>query len=349
MKRLESLDIAKGIGIFLVVVGHSTFINDTILRWIFSFHMPLFFIISGILISHKNEENTSIRSIAVRKARSILIPYAWFSLFYTIIDIISFKADLLNLNSIKINLLCTFSFAGSGPLWFLPTFFMTELLFIFLLKFFGKRNGVVLSLVMSIVGFIIASYIGIPSDYENNLLVYYLMGFVFVLTRSLCCQVLVALSYSLYELYKKHTPGNLICVVTGIVLLGLSIPLSQVNEIIDMHNMNFGNVLLFVPCSFIGSIGLILISKALTKIRLFSFWGQNSLTIMATHLNFYLLYLGGVWAMFLNPYITRAKEYIFLFNVIFVAILCSSIIALVINRFAPFILGRGRKAGNNEK
>ena len=42
-KRIEALDIAKGIGIILVIIGHlsSSYLRD----WIYSFHMPLFFII----------------------------------------------------------------------------------------------------------------------------------------------------------------------------------------------------------------------------------------------------------------------------------------------------------------
>ena len=40
-KRVEALDIAKGIGIILVIIGHmsSSYLRD----WIYSFHMPLFF------------------------------------------------------------------------------------------------------------------------------------------------------------------------------------------------------------------------------------------------------------------------------------------------------------------
>ena len=55
--RINSLDMAKGIGIILVVVGHSTFLEENVLTWISSFHMPLFFVLSGILIRKKNEES----------------------------------------------------------------------------------------------------------------------------------------------------------------------------------------------------------------------------------------------------------------------------------------------------
>ena len=50
-QRLAAFDIAKGIGIILVIVGHS---SGTICnRYIDSFHMPLFFIISGYFLSCK--------------------------------------------------------------------------------------------------------------------------------------------------------------------------------------------------------------------------------------------------------------------------------------------------------
>ena len=63
---------------------------------------------------------------------------------------------------------------------------------------------------------------------------------------------------------------------------------------------------------------------------------------MATHLNFYILYLGGVVAYMINPYITRAKEYIFLFNILFVTMLVETILIILINRFIPWSVGKSR-------
>lgn len=40
-QRLEYIDIAKGIGIICVILGHMD--NDSIKQFVFSFHMPLFF------------------------------------------------------------------------------------------------------------------------------------------------------------------------------------------------------------------------------------------------------------------------------------------------------------------
>ena len=45
--RSNFIDIVKGIGIFLVVLGHQ---NTILTQEIYSFHMPLFFFLSGIFI-----------------------------------------------------------------------------------------------------------------------------------------------------------------------------------------------------------------------------------------------------------------------------------------------------------
>ena len=44
--RIDYLDITKGFGIFCIVIGHNEvtqWLND----WVYSFHVPLFFILSG--------------------------------------------------------------------------------------------------------------------------------------------------------------------------------------------------------------------------------------------------------------------------------------------------------------
>ena len=47
-ERKKYIDILKGIGIFYVILGHVTH-TSFLFRYIYSFHMPLFFFISGML------------------------------------------------------------------------------------------------------------------------------------------------------------------------------------------------------------------------------------------------------------------------------------------------------------
>jgi fucose 4-O-acetylase-like acetyltransferase len=56
--RLEHIDVAKGIGIILVVLGHNWIIRTEkgeLFRIIFSFHMPLFFFLSGVLFKAQSD------------------------------------------------------------------------------------------------------------------------------------------------------------------------------------------------------------------------------------------------------------------------------------------------------
>ena len=51
-RRLSWVDVLKGIGIILVVVGH-VYLNRTVRDWLYSFHMPLFFLAAGWVYKEK--------------------------------------------------------------------------------------------------------------------------------------------------------------------------------------------------------------------------------------------------------------------------------------------------------
>lgn len=48
-KRVEWIDLAKGLGMLLVILGHCVCFGGIMHNAIFAFHMPLFFILSGIV------------------------------------------------------------------------------------------------------------------------------------------------------------------------------------------------------------------------------------------------------------------------------------------------------------
>ena len=84
-KRLDYLDIAKGMAIFLVVMGHAVLAFDTP-YWrlaIYAFHMPLFFLVSGTVT--KARETYDLRgylSFAGRNLTALMIPYLIWALIY---------------------------------------------------------------------------------------------------------------------------------------------------------------------------------------------------------------------------------------------------------------------------
>ena len=58
--RLFYLDVVRGIGILLIVLGHISAGENVIVRYAYSFHVALFFIITGYLLKFKNK-NISIK------------------------------------------------------------------------------------------------------------------------------------------------------------------------------------------------------------------------------------------------------------------------------------------------
>lgn len=70
IKRLIGIDYLKVLGIYLMVLGHSPLLSDGLKSIIYSFHMPLFFMISGLFF-----KNQDIKGIIRKSFNSLLIPY----------------------------------------------------------------------------------------------------------------------------------------------------------------------------------------------------------------------------------------------------------------------------------
>lgn len=72
--RNLTIDIARGIGILLVVYGHSNAViadKGELFRVIFSFHLPLFFFLSGLFL----DPNQRLVDVLKSKADALLKPY----------------------------------------------------------------------------------------------------------------------------------------------------------------------------------------------------------------------------------------------------------------------------------
>lgn len=67
--RIRSIDIAKAIGIFLIVLGHVLKFGN-LRKFIYAFHVPLFFFLSGICFTQKDN-----KKFIVKKIKTIYIPY----------------------------------------------------------------------------------------------------------------------------------------------------------------------------------------------------------------------------------------------------------------------------------
>ena len=71
-KRIEYLDYVKGFGILLVILGHVYTGDNYIKIWLCSFHMPLFFIISGCLLKYNDCRNISLKEFIRKRINGLI-------------------------------------------------------------------------------------------------------------------------------------------------------------------------------------------------------------------------------------------------------------------------------------
>lgn len=124
MQHNKGISICKGMGISLMVVGHSpcpAFLGD----WIYSFHMPLFFFISGYLFKEKYLETP--KKFFINKFKGYYFPFVKWGLIFMLFHNIFAFFDLYGFSySLKDFLSKTFyivTLNGSeqllGGYWFL--------------------------------------------------------------------------------------------------------------------------------------------------------------------------------------------------------------------------------------
>lgn len=135
--RLAWLDAVRGAGIILVVAGHS--FNDPWIRSpIFLFHMPLFFMLAGYTTKAE-----PLGEMLVKRARSLLIPYACFFAVVTAADLAlgALLHDPVSLDwRDPVRALGTALYGGQmlkgsyAVFWFITCLFAAQLLFGWLLS-----------------------------------------------------------------------------------------------------------------------------------------------------------------------------------------------------------------------
>lgn len=68
-KRLQYVDIARGIAMICIILGHLG--NPSINRVVFTFHVPIFFFITGYFTNNKRR----LPEFAKNKLRTLIVPY----------------------------------------------------------------------------------------------------------------------------------------------------------------------------------------------------------------------------------------------------------------------------------
>ena len=263
-KRFDDVDIAKCIGIFLVYLGHceigakSSFFDNTQF-WIYSFHMPLFFFISGLLFS--NTRGLSLKDFFIRKANSLLLPYIFFSLF---------NLTFLMLFDMKIP---NFIVRGWGlnPLWFLPVLFAVEI-FHFV---FSQKTGLFWKSLLGIVFVFLLLFHVFHNPYGPYGFARIPWFYLFFVLGFLSKKIVTYLRNSEWKV--------------KIVLLAVVCLFAQSAMCFLMEYNDF--ILVRIMCAVFGTFFVFLLSIYLSKFPRFTgllcYIGRNTIVVLCTHKLFY--------------------------------------------------------------
>ena len=149
-KRLAWIDIAKGIGIFLMVFAHTErgLVSSSILqessfvilldRWIYAFHMPLFFFISGLLADRAVQ--SEVVPWVNKMLRTIIYPYFVWSILQTLLQMAA--SNSVN-REISTSQLWAITYHPVQQFWFLYALFMVMLTY-FVSRKLGLSNSMFL-------------------------------------------------------------------------------------------------------------------------------------------------------------------------------------------------------------
>ncbi len=275
--RKAYIDMAKGIGILLVIFGHAMTGENKILSWQSTFFMPMFFICSGLCYTKPK----SMR----KNAGKILTPYyIGGGVGFCIEMCMVVTKDGIHITQIVQRLyhLLIGTSMWNYPLWFLVAFFVCKCVFDYIInKSQGKKGCVAIQGITAFVCFAVGMFLAsirkeygffypFRADIGIAMVPFMLIGFY---TKQYCSQT-EAISFP-----KQLT---LACAMLLINLISF-----HHNTLVSVNSSDYGNPLIFLVGAVSGSYFVILFCQIISRMsmleRVLSWFGRNSLIIMCSH------------------------------------------------------------------
>lgn len=340
VKRLDYVDVCKWLGISLVIFGHIKMPNE-MLQWIYAFHMPLFFVLSGYTYRAQKVNKDFI----IKKIKTIYVPFLLFALIFCSGEMSSWALVAYGSRN-ALNMAGTYT-----VLWFLPCFFVAVLVFSLLMNIGGKSKHkvwiIITGVAVMLVGTklcdmlegmypMIAKY-GYPFNFDMAL-----VGAVFMVAGHYFRQMIDWLNAQ--KQWWMLAIVAVLFVATGFTAyLNLPESLNPACAHVEMSVGALGNWGLFFMNALFMSFALIgvsvLIDKWISKKKLLLFISQNSLTILCIHGTILLVAsnvlpkLGLVGTDDMSLVIQGIVSYV-------IVIIASIPVIMLIKRFVPNLVGK---------
>ena len=235
-KREEWIDMLRGFGVLLVIIGHSR-CPDVLEKLIYGFHMPLFFVLSGFLFHETKCRQEDLQHYVRRKWKAYIIPYFVLCLCNLIATLgMEFLAEIrgreLLASAIRHLFYILYSFGDASkmpncsPLWFLPCLFICDIYLYFFVRLSKAKKGIVFLAGLTVIACLAKMDITqLPWHFDIAF-----VGMIFMYIGFLV---------------KKSDILNRMNIIHKIALAGVGGVLILQNIRIDMLSRSFGNPLLF--------------------------------------------------------------------------------------------------------
>jgi fucose 4-O-acetylase-like acetyltransferase len=341
-KRNEALDIAKGIGILLVVLGHCPQVWTPLKQWIYSFHVPLFFLISGMVWDRAAHEENGILNVGflIKKAVRLLSPCLVWGLAYMLARaMVSRTFKIESLGWLLYNSENSISRAGSlTPLWFLSCMFVTVCLFKGIQWFTCKKQSsrwilLALSFAFAALGLFLPRF---PLGYPWNVDI------------AMLGLTLMIWGYLAKETMDRLSEKPLLCLLIGLAALSVLILTYRLNlpkvsnKYVEVSDRSFGNPALFLLDALCGCVFVLSLSAFFADFslcgQLLSRLGKDTIPILLLHKPVALA-LGVVFGkMGMSEHLAVLIEFVF-------ALVISEGVFVLTAPFFPFLYGESRRLG----
>ena len=278
-KRIDHIDIAKGIAILFVIIGHT--IPDGIVKnIIYSFHMPVFLFFSGYFFKHQ-----SIKKLLVKNTKRLLVPYAVTSA--TIIVLCTLKKlvkfDIAGGITVCKQYILAFLYCSGvdmplykgsfltipniGGIWFLPALFIAFMILNLAIKY---RYGSAFMVILACLSVFTKDLIWLP----------------FSIQPAMVCTVYMYLGWAFqkYDIFKKLDHTVIMCIVSigwfgGAIIAGSNIVASVTFE---TGILNF--FVAFLGILVVNKLSMILDERGGAVKNMLLYFGHETLFIMCVHI-----------------------------------------------------------------
>ena len=283
--RIEWVDCAKGLAIILVVYGHAlTYFSpnfDSIVHVVYSFHMPLFFALTGY-VSAYSYDNVKFRVFYKKKCNKLMRPYILYGVLLLVFKILKNYFSRTTMSGENINclvntiLITRKSFVSE--LWFLPCLLIAHCLMFFIVKRTTIYSWMIVVLCFGFTLLFRERYnVALPFNLDNALLS---LPFIFG-----------GRQWRIAKKFKKKRFNTIAIFIIALVVFACInfVEISRGYSVDYFADIIIGNVLLFLFTAMTGIIVIFLCSQfvancknSLVKKSLLK-CGQNSLSIYGLH------------------------------------------------------------------